>query len=223
MTTIYAARVKITVRTEETGIVRDGHGTGEAHGDPAGEVHNRALKAAETDATKRALATFSNAFGLKLYEGGRRTARPAATDAAETATIRKPQRPSPDGPDLRISPAPSNLVGPSGFAAGANSPSVHRTDRGGAETEVSDKQKSEQLAPNDHRGSVADAPRSGTGKSPIASPLANRATSQHIEKAPLAFPEPHRLRDEDHLRLVGSQPCRLCSTTPSDAHHVRFS
>ena len=32
-----------------------------------GEVHDRALKAAETDATKRALATFGKAFGLALY------------------------------------------------------------------------------------------------------------------------------------------------------------
>jgi hypothetical protein len=33
-----------------------------------GEAHERALKAAETDATKRALATFGNRFGLALYD-----------------------------------------------------------------------------------------------------------------------------------------------------------
>ena len=32
-----------------------------------GEVHDIALKAAETDATKRALATFGKPFGLELY------------------------------------------------------------------------------------------------------------------------------------------------------------
>ena len=32
-----------------------------------GEVHDTALKAAETDATKRALATFGKQFGLELY------------------------------------------------------------------------------------------------------------------------------------------------------------
>jgi hypothetical protein len=36
-------------------------------GQSVGEVHDRALKAAETDATKRALATFGKAFGLALY------------------------------------------------------------------------------------------------------------------------------------------------------------
>jgi recombination DNA repair RAD52 pathway protein len=69
---VYSARVRITVRAGDRVIVRDGHGTGEAHGDSAGEVHDRALKAAETDATKRALATFDKAFGLALYVGAGR-------------------------------------------------------------------------------------------------------------------------------------------------------
>ena len=66
-TAVYSARVRITVRTAEGPVVRDGHGTGEAHGASAGEAHDHALKAAETDATKRALATFGKAFGLALY------------------------------------------------------------------------------------------------------------------------------------------------------------
>ena len=64
---VYAARVRITVHIADRVIVRDGHGTGEATGQSVGEVHDRALKAAETDATKRALATFGRAFGLALY------------------------------------------------------------------------------------------------------------------------------------------------------------
>ena len=68
-TAVYSARVRITVRTAEGIVVRDGHGTGEAHGASAGEAHDHALKAAETDATKRALATFGKAFGLALYAG----------------------------------------------------------------------------------------------------------------------------------------------------------
>ena len=68
-TAVYSARVRITVRTAEGTVVRDGHGTGEAYGASAGEAHDHALKAAETDATKRALATFGKAFGLALYAG----------------------------------------------------------------------------------------------------------------------------------------------------------
>ena len=48
-------------------IVREGHGSGEGRGTSPGEVHDIALKAAETDATKRALATFGKPFGLELY------------------------------------------------------------------------------------------------------------------------------------------------------------
>jgi Rad52/22 family double-strand break repair protein len=38
---------------------------------PQGAAHDIALKVAETDATKRALATFGKPFGLELYRGGR--------------------------------------------------------------------------------------------------------------------------------------------------------
>ena len=41
--------------------------SGEGRGPSPGEVHDTALKAAETDATKRALATFGRPFGLALY------------------------------------------------------------------------------------------------------------------------------------------------------------
>ena len=38
------------------------------------EAHDLALKAAETDATKRAMVTFGKAFGLALYSFDRRQA-----------------------------------------------------------------------------------------------------------------------------------------------------
>ena len=64
---VYIARVRITVHAEGATIVREGHGSGEGRGPSPGEVHDIALKAAETDATKRALATFGKPFGLELY------------------------------------------------------------------------------------------------------------------------------------------------------------
>ena len=64
---VYTARVRISVQADGTTIIREGHGTGEGRGTSAGEVHDTALKAAETDATKRALATFGRPFGLELY------------------------------------------------------------------------------------------------------------------------------------------------------------
>jgi hypothetical protein len=59
------------VHADGATIIREGHGTGEGRGTAPGEVHDIALKAAETDATKRALATFGRPFGIELYRGSR--------------------------------------------------------------------------------------------------------------------------------------------------------
>ncbi len=67
VTAVYAAKVRITAFANGRNIVREGHGTGEGQGASAGEAHDVALKAAETDGTKRALATFGRPFGLSLY------------------------------------------------------------------------------------------------------------------------------------------------------------
>jgi hypothetical protein len=72
---IYTAKVRITVQANGQAIVREGHGTGESRGSQPGEVHDMALKAAETDATKRALATFGRPFGLALYLSGKHASR----------------------------------------------------------------------------------------------------------------------------------------------------
>jgi DNA recombination protein Rad52 len=68
---VYTARVRISVQAGGTMIIREGHGSGEGRGGSPGEVHDTALKAAETDATKRALATFGKPFGLALYGTGK--------------------------------------------------------------------------------------------------------------------------------------------------------
>jgi DNA recombination protein Rad52 len=69
---VYIAKVRITVHADGSAIVREGHGSGESRGTSPGEAHDIALKAAETDATKRALATFGKPFGLELYRKDKR-------------------------------------------------------------------------------------------------------------------------------------------------------
>lgn len=69
--TVYVAKVRVSVRTSDLTIVREGHGTGDAQAPSAGEAHDKAIKTAETDATKRTLATFGKPFGLALYLGTR--------------------------------------------------------------------------------------------------------------------------------------------------------
>ena len=68
---IYIAKVRITVHADGSTTIREGHGTGEGRGTSPGEVHDIALKAAETDATKRALATFGKPFGWRSMEPGK--------------------------------------------------------------------------------------------------------------------------------------------------------
>jgi len=64
----YTAKVRVSVRAGDITIVREGSGSGEAKAPTPGQAHELARKAAETDATKRALATFGNPFGLALYD-----------------------------------------------------------------------------------------------------------------------------------------------------------
>ena len=82
---VYIARVRLTVQADGATVIREGHGTGEGRGTSPGEVHDIALKAAETDATKRALATFGRPFGLELYRGGK--AHSSAAEAPARAGI----------------------------------------------------------------------------------------------------------------------------------------
>ena len=70
---VYIAKVRITVNADGSTTIREGHGTGEGRGMSPGEVHDIALKAAETDATKRALATFGKPFGLSFIALIKRT------------------------------------------------------------------------------------------------------------------------------------------------------
>jgi len=64
----YIAKVRIAVRAGAITITREGCGSGNAKASTPGEAHELAIKGAETDATKRALATFGNPFGLALYD-----------------------------------------------------------------------------------------------------------------------------------------------------------
>src|SRR6478672_692940 len=76
---LYLARVRITVFAGGKNIIREGHGSGESRGDMPGVAHDTALKAAETDATKRALATFGKPFGLALYRSVNLASAPQVT------------------------------------------------------------------------------------------------------------------------------------------------
>lgn len=64
----YFCKVRITVRTAEGVVVREGCGYGSGIDRDVGQAHESAIKEAESDAMKRALMTFGNPFGLALYD-----------------------------------------------------------------------------------------------------------------------------------------------------------
>jgi hypothetical protein len=193
----YIARVRITVHTT-TGqsIVREGSGSGEGRGQSPAEVHDIALKVAETDATKRALATFGKPFGLELYSSGKAAAAAARLSTHPTGAAQDGRLPA------VASPALQNPV-----------PAVQQAARTG-------------LHPDDTTPIPRPSHYYGRRHTtPIAEQL-RRATSSHrqpIDKSTLAIPEPKRLRDKAHLKFVASQPCLVCGRQPCDPHHLRYA
>lgn len=84
----YLARVRITVRAGETVVVREGTGHGQGTAQDPTMAYESAIKEAETDATKRALMTLGNQFGLALYDKERRDVdTPAYVIRAEAAAL----------------------------------------------------------------------------------------------------------------------------------------
>lgn len=115
----YVTRVRITVRAGDERIVREGCGAGESNASSPGQAHEFAAKAAETDATKRALSTFGNSFGLSLYAGpsdqsGRKVASSvAAAASSHAANQAAPQVNGSAGhPVAAPSPSPAESAAP---------------------------------------------------------------------------------------------------------------
>ena len=98
---VYVAKVRITVHADGATIVREGHGSGEGRGTSPGEVHDIALKAAETDATKRALATFGKPFGLELYRKDKNMPCKVCQRSNPRPQVHRPSRASVHTPTIR--------------------------------------------------------------------------------------------------------------------------
>jgi DNA recombination protein Rad52 len=196
---VYIARVRITVHTEGSTTIREGHGTGEGRGSSPGEVHDIALKSAETDATKRALATFGRPFGLALYGHGK-----AVTSVKSPS--HEPQTSDPDAQhrfardDTTPIPRPSRYYG-------------RRQDV------VSRELSASRLQPHGHPQGPGLQPSADTSIVPSGPDL----LPGQIDKSVLAIGEPKRLRDKAHVRFVASQPCLACGRQPSDPHHLQFA
>lgn len=82
----YSARVRITVRAGDSVIIREGCGFGSGIDKDTDQAHESALKEAESDAMKRALMTFGNAFGLALYDKTQANVAAVVSAVVQTAT-----------------------------------------------------------------------------------------------------------------------------------------
>jgi hypothetical protein len=238
----YLTRVRISVRAGERVIVREGLGAGEAVASTPGQAHERASKAAETDATKRALSTFGSRFGLSLYgERGDAAKIPHEGSAPEGAAARAVRSVG----DRMRSAARVNLerppVRPDAKGAGPNEPDTHRQAVG----EAPEAQNThEPAAPgqasaggtgNDTRAATDPAPQpqpdtttSGVdiqtpeGGAPIPSGGADGAPSattssggREVALIPVYFPPPPQRIDKSALAIP--EPRRL-----RDRHHLKF-
>ena len=230
-TAIYIARVRITVRADGKTIIREGQGTGESQGTQPGEAHDRAIKAAETDATKRALATFGKPFGLSLYLSKRSAERKRRAAVSEQPSITQ------------------NVALPLASLAAVSEPGARQThtpdtgrrrtrQRLGSDgryfvpprTEPSSDSfhaiLAKEHAGNGLNGSDSTGPASDKNAAIAAeAPASNDDAVRTSLAAQTAFliAHPRRIRDKDHLAFVAKQPCLLCGRTPSDAHHLRFA
>ena len=81
----YIARVRITITAGNRTLLREGSGAGHGIDADLGLAHESALKEAETDATKRALMTFGNPFGLALYDKQQRQVSSSLAPAGAAA------------------------------------------------------------------------------------------------------------------------------------------
>jgi hypothetical protein len=201
---VYVAKVRITVRAGGATVIREGHGTGEGRGLSPGEAHDMALKGAETDASKRALATFGNPFGLSLYEHGKLPAQPIKEQAQPQSSAQLPTK-NGTGPyardDTTPIPRPSTFHGREKYLATREEPpyNLHPVPKPPA------------------------LPQSSTPAHVSIAPAAQDLLPERIDKSVLAISEPKRRRDKAHLRYVATQPCLVCGRQPSDPHHLKFA
>jgi hypothetical protein len=237
---VYAAKVRISVRAGDVTITRDGSGSGEGKAPTRGQAHDFALKAAETDATKRALSTFGNSFGLALYDpeqaGVRKTRKPEAPELTTSWTLWSPS-----------GEAGTAFEKPSEFAAALQKAMSEAADMEALfmlwEQNVDAVRSLSRTLRQDHLPKSGIAPQlvahlkrcavdlatpreGGSGNSQpemSSSNEANRASRPKVDKSVLTISEPKRVRCKEHLRFVARRPCVICGRQPSHAHHLRHA
>jgi hypothetical protein len=234
----YTAKVRVSVRAGDITIVREGSGTGEGTAPTPGQAHELALKGAETDATKRALATFGNPFGLALYDReqlGVRKARSQKTSmpigpwmlrsasGANEATFDKP---SEFAGALRKAMTEADDIEVLFAVWEQNVDTVRALNRSLKQEALPRSGIAPQLVSHLKQCAIALFKNRADGSNhsePTPAVIRPEGVRSKVDKSLLTFGEQKRIRSQEHLRFVASQPCLICGRSPSNAHHVRYA
>ena len=235
----YTAKVRVSVRAGDITIVREGSGTGEGKAPTPGQAHELALKGAETDATKRALATFGNPFGLALYDREQLGVRKARTvkaspsigpwvlrsaTGAEEASFDKP---SEFAGALRKAMTEAHDIELLFAIWEQNVETVRVLNKSLKQDALPKSGIAPQLVSHLKQCAIALVKPgnrvNGEAEGGETIPVLPASTRPKIDKSVLTISEPKRIRCKEHLRFVASQPCVICGRSPSHAHHVRYA
>ncbi len=243
-TCFYSTKVRITVRAGESVIVREGIGTGSGRSASPEAAHEIALKAAETDATKRALATFGNPFGLALYDRDQR----GVTKRPKSAPVDIEEKPQPKANlQLRhfsgrteafrdaatfvsaVKRAVEALPSTEAVTAfwEANLDSFSHLPRGDDDEDVvraigmALKGRLGALAQTSTHNTVSVSKEPRSGREGAVASAAGSITPDRTSG--FLIPKEKRIRDKAHLGFVANEPCLVCGRKPTHAHHLRFA
>ena len=232
----YTAKVRVSVRAGDITIIREGSGTGEGRAPTPGQAHELALKGAETDATKRALATFGNPFGLALYDREQLGVRKARTfkaspsigpwllrsaTGAEEASFDKP---SEFAGALRKAMSEAHDIELLFAIWEQNVETVRALNRSLKQEALPKSGIAPQLVSYLKQCAIAiGKPQNRANSSNSPDESLRKAVRPRVDKSALTFGEMKRIRCKEHLRFVASQPCLICGRSPSHAHHVRYA
>ncbi|MEQ1715390.1 MAG: Rad52/Rad22 family DNA repair protein, partial [Hyphomicrobium sp.] len=209
--------------------LREGIGTGFGRAREPELAHEIALKAAETDATKRALATFGNAFGLALYDRDR-----SQVTKAKGRRQREYQGPPVSLKLARKDGTQAAFIDVDAFVAAAIAEIAMFTEvdnlyaywSANLASFAELRLRSDDADP---AGSVIAAIQERLRQLVIVQPMTeapahcSEPKETFDSRASYGFPKEKRVRDKAHLAFVARQPCLVCGRRPAQAHHLRFA
>ena len=233
----YTTKVRVTVRAGGEKIEREGIGTGIGRAAARELAHEIALKAAETDATKRALSTFGNPFGLALYDKEKSQVTKATRAASRD---RQPEKENEKGSTgSAVSDQTSELVLTSidgkrvrfstadDFVAATLKlvPTLPTIEDLYAfwEANIESFRILRLCTAKDQQDPVVAIISVLKGRGRLLGRSVPELSEPSGSAAQLALPKEKRIRSKEHLVFVAKQPCLVCGRRPAHAHHLRFA